>query len=415
MAKYEKLVPRFIEYVKKETRSDENSTTIPSTATQVEFARNIAEELKKIGLENVRISARDGYVFATLPANTDNKNVKKLGFIAHMDTADFNAKNVSPQLQKDYDGESVIKLDETGTLTLDPKDFPNLKKYKGHDLITTDGSTLLGADDKSGVAEIITAVEYLAKHPEIKHGEIEVGIGPDEEIGTGADHFDVAGFGADIAYTVDGGPLGELEYETFNAAGAKIKIIGKNVHPATAKNVMINALQLAIDFQNQLPQDEVPEKTEGRQGFFHLLQLDGTVDEAQMSYIIRDHDRSKFEARKELFKEIVDKMNAQFAEPRLILDLKDQYYNMREVIEKDMNVVGLARVAMNNLGITPVIYPVRGGTDGSKISFMGLPTPNLFAGGENMHSRFEYVSVQVMEKATDVLLEIIKLTNEQNS
>ncbi|MFT8824137.1 MAG: peptidase T [Liquorilactobacillus mali] len=415
MAKYEKLVPRFIEYVKKETRSDENSTTVPSTSTQVEFAKDIAKELKNLGLENVRISAKDGYVFATLPANIKNKDVKKLGFIAHMDTADFNAKNVSPQLQKNYDGESVIKLDKAGTLTLDPKDFPNLKKYKGHDLITTDGSTLLGADDKAGVAEIITAVEYLVSHPEIKHGEIEVGIGPDEEIGTGAAHFDVAGFGADIAYTVDGGPLGELEYETFNAAAAKIKIIGKNVHPATAKNVMINALQLAIDFHNQLPQDEVPEKTEGRQGFFHLLQLDGTVDEAQMAYIIRDHDRAKFEARKELFKEIINKMNVQFSEPRLILDLNDQYYNMREVIEKDMTVVELAKLAMNNLDITPVIYPVRGGTDGSKISFMGLPTPNLFAGGENMHSRFEYVSVQVMEKATDVILEIIKLTSEQNS
>lgn len=415
MTKYEKLVPRFVDYVKKETRSDENSTTIPSTPTQVEFAKDIAKELKKIGLVNIRISAKDGYVFATLPANTSNKNVKKLGFIAHMDTADFNAENVSPQLQKNYDGKSVIKLDEAGTLTLNPQDFPSLTKYKGHDLITTDGRTLLGADDKAGVAEIITAVEYLVNHPEIKHGEIEVGIGPDEEIGTGADHFDVAGFGADIAYTVDGGPLGELEYETFNAAAAKIRVIGKNVHPATAKGVMINALQLAIDFQNQLPQDEVPEKTEGRQGFFHLLQLDGTVDEAQMAYIIRDHDRAKFEARKELFKEIIDKMNAQFTEPRLILDLNDQYYNMREVIEKDMTVVELAKLAMNDLEITPVIYPVRGGTDGSKISFMGLPTPNLFAGGENMHSRFEYVSVQVMEKATDVILEIIKLTNKQNS
>ncbi|KRM91012.1 peptidase T [Liquorilactobacillus cacaonum] len=414
MTKYDNLVPRFITYVKKETRSDENSTSIPSTITQVEFAKDIAHELQEIGLENIRISDKDGYVFATLPSNVADSVIKKVGFIAHMDTADFNAKNVKPQIQDNYDGESIINLDSEGALTLDPKDFPNLKNYKGHDLITTDGSTLLGADDKAGVAEIVTAVQYLIDHPEIKHGEIEIGIGPDEEIGTGADHFDVTGFGADIAYTVDGGPLGELEFETFNAASAKVKIIGKNVHPATAKGVMINALQLAINLQNELPQAEVPEKTDGRQGFFHLLQLDGTVDEAQMAYIIRDHDREKFEDRKKLFMEIIKKINAQFDEPRLLVEMNDQYYNMREIIEKDMTVVDLAKQAMKNLNITPVIYPVRGGTDGSKISFMGLPTPNLFAGGENMHSRFEYVSIQVMEQAIDVILEIIQLIPKQN-
>lgn len=414
MTKYDNLVPRFITYVKKETRSDENSTSIPSTITQVEFAKDIAHELQEIGLENIRISDKDGYVFATLPSNVADSVIKKVGFIAHMDTADFNAKNVKPQIQDNYDGESIINLDSEGVLTLDPKDFPNLKNYKGHDLITTDGSTLLGADDKAGVAEIVTAVQYLIDHPEIKHGEIEIGIGPDEEIGTGADHFDVTGFGADIAYTVDGGPLGELEFETFNAASAKVKIIGKNVHPATAKGVMINALQLAINLQNELPQAEVPEKTDGRQGFFHLLQLDGTVDEAQMAYIIRDHDREKFEDRKKLFMEIIKKINAQFDEPRLLVEMNDQYYNMREIIEKDMTVVDLAKQAMKNLNITPVIYPVRGGTDGSKISFMGLPTPNLFAGGENMHSRFEYVSIQVMEQAIDVILEIIQLIPKQN-
>ncbi|KRL04323.1 peptidase T [Liquorilactobacillus oeni] len=415
MAKYTKLVPRFIAYAKEETRSDENSQTIPSTRSQVEFGKKIAAQLKGIGLEKVHLSEKSGYVFAVLPSNLEsNAEVKKIGFIAHMDTADFNAKDVNPQIVKNYDGKSVIKLGN-GHYELNPQEFPNLKDYKGHDLITTDGNTLLGADDKSGVAEIITAVEYLTEHPEIKHGEIEIGIGPDEEIGTGADRFDIADFGAQIAYTVDGGPLGELEYETFNAAQAKLKIKGKNVHPATAKGVMVNALQLAVDFHEQLPSNEVPEKTDGRQGFFHLVQLNGTVDEAELVYIIRDHDRAKFEARKQLFREIAAKMNNAAGQKRLMLDLKDQYYNMRTVIEKDMTVVELAKRAMKNLEIEPVIYPVRGGTDGSKISFMGLPTPNLFAGGENMHSRFEFVSVQVMEKAVDVILEIIKIAADQNN
>ncbi|KRL01245.1 peptidase T [Liquorilactobacillus capillatus] len=408
MTKYPNLLPRFIDYVKKETRSDEKAVTVPSTVSQTIFAEELVEELKRIGLKDVRRSSKSGYVFATLPANLpQGEKVKVVGFIAHMDTADFNAQNINPQVIKEYDGKSAIKLGTNG-YKLSPEEFPNLKNYSGHDLVTTDGTTLLGADDKAGIAEILTAVEYLSEHPEIKHGEIKVGIGPDEEIGTGADRFDVADFGADVAYTVDGGPLGELEYETFNAAQAKVELIGKNVHPATAKGVMINALQLAFDFQAQLPQREVPEKTSGRQGFFHLVELTGTVDEAEMTYIIRDHDRQKFEARKRLFKEIAAEMNAALGADRVKLEVKDQYYNMREVIEKDMTVVEIAKKAMHNLKIKPVIYPVRGGTDGSKISFMGLPTPNLFAGGENMHSRFEYVSVQVMEQATTVLLEIIK-------
>ena len=326
-----------------------------------------------------------------------------------MDTADFNATDVKPKIVENYDGESDIALDDAQTIMLSPKDFPNLKNYQGHDLITTDGTTLLGADDKAGVAEIITVMEYLVAHPEIKHGTVMIGIGPDEEIGTGSLNFDVAEFGADIAYTVDGGPLGELEYETFNAAQAKLKFLGKEVHPATAKGVMVNAIQLAMDYHNMLPKDEVPEKTEGRQGFFHVIDVNGSVAEASLAYIIRDHDREIFEQRKQLMLDNAAKMNATLGEERVLIEVKDQYYNMREVIEKDMTVVELAKEAMQNLGITPEIYPVRGGTDGSTISFMGLPTPNIFAGGENMHGRYEYVSKQVMQQAADVVLEIIKL------
>lgn len=412
MSKYETLVPRFIKYVRKETRSDEDSTTVPSTPTQVEFAKDIAAELEALGLSNVRISPVSGYVFATLESNVD-RDVRKVGFIAHMDTADFNATNVNPQIVENYDGESDIALDAEGRYKLTVSEFPNLRNYKGHNLITTDGTTLLGADDKAGVTEIMTAVEYLVNHPEVKHGEVEIGIGPDEEIGTGADRFDVKDFGADIAYTVDGGPLGELEYETFNAAAAKLTFIGKDVHPATARGVMVNALRLAMKFNSMLPDGEVPEETDGREGFYHLLAMDGTVDEAHSQYIIRDHDRAKFEARKQVMEDIVKTMNDSLGSERVVMNMFDQYYNMREVIEKDMTVVDLAKKAMEDLDITPVIYPVRGGTDGSKISFMGLPTPNLFAGGENMHARYEYVSEQVMEKATDVLLQIVKLVAEE--
>lgn len=414
MTKYEELIPRFIKYVKVETRSDENSGVTPSTQTQVEFAKELKEELLQIGLKDARISEKSGYVLATLPSNLEaGKNVKAVGFISHMDTAAFTAEGVNPQFVENYDGESDINLDDDGKFKLTIKEFPNLKNYKGNTLITTDGSTLLGSDDKSGVAEIITAVAYLVAHPEIKHGDIKVGIGPDEEIGVGADKFDVADFGADLAYTVDGGPLGELEYETFNAAQAVVSIQGKEVHPATAKGVLINASKLANQFDSLLPQDEVPEKTEGREGFYHLISLEGTVDEAKMVYIIRDHDRQKFEDRKKYMMGIADKMNADFDSERVTIDMVDQYYNMREVIEKDMTVVNVAKEAMENLAIKPDIYPVRGGTDGSKISFMGLPTPNIFAGAENMHARFEFVSVETMEKATDVVLEIIKLVSEE--
>lgn len=405
---YENLLPRFLRYVKTETRSDESSQTTPSTQTQVAFAQVLKKELEDLGLTNVFYNEENGFVIGTLPSNIEKK-VRSIGFIAHMDTADFNAVNVNPQIIENYDGESTIVLDSEEHYTLNTKDFPNLKNYEGHTLITTDGSTLLGADDKAGIAEIMTAMEILLKNPTIPHGEIKVAFGPDEEIGVGADKFDVQQFDVDFAYTVDGGPLGELQYETFSAAQANISIQGKNVHPGTAKDTMINALQLAIDFHNQLPADEVPEKTTGYEGFFHLMGLNGNVEEATISYIIRDHDREKFEARKAKITEIQEKLNSRFDQTRVKVDMYDQYYNMREIIEKDMSIVELAKQAMIDLEIEPVIEPVRGGTDGSKISYLGIPTPNLFAGGENMHGRFEFVSLQVMEKATDVIVKIAEL------
>lgn len=408
---YENLLPRFLRYVKTETQSDPTSHTTPSTQTQVEFAQVLKKELEDLGLSDVTYNAENGFVIATLPSNVDH-DVRSIGFIAHMDTADFNAVGVSPQIIENYDGESTIVLDKEGRFTLNVKDFPNLKNYDGHTLITTDGTTLLGADDKAGIAEIMTAMEILLKNPSIPHGEIKVAFGSDEEIGVGADKFDVEQFNVDFAYTIDGGPLGELQYETFSAAQANITIQGKNVHPGTAKNTMINALQLAIDFHNELPADEVPEKTDGYEGFFHLMALNGSPEEAKMSYIIRDHKRESFEARKAMITSIQEKMNQRFDQERIQVEMYDQYYNMREIIEKDMSIVDLAEKAMIELDIKPVIEPVRGGTDGSKISYLGIPTPNLFAGGENMHGRFEFVSLQVMEKATDVIVKIAELNTQ---
>ncbi|TGE72369.1 peptidase T [Weissella confusa] len=402
---YPNLVDRFIRYVKVNTRSNEGSTTVPSDPKEVAFLADLAEELKSLGLENVRTMA-DGYVFAELASNID-ADVPAVGFISHVDTADFNAEGVSPQFVENYDGESDIKLNDDYTLS--PADFPSLKKYKGHTLITTDGTTLLGADDKSGVAEIISAAEYLIAHPEVKHGKVVFGFGPDEEIGIGADNFHVKEFGADFAYTVDGGPLGELEWETFSAAAANIKIQGRNVHPGSAKDTMVNALQVAMDLHAALPAGDRPELTEGRQGFFHILKLNGTPEEAEMSYIIRDHDRIIFEERKQALRDIVEKMNGELGVERIKLDMYDQYYNMGEVLKDDMTSVDLAEAAMKALDIEPVIEPVRGGTDGSKITFLGLPTPNLFAGGENMHGRFEYVSTTVMHQAVDTILKIVEL------
>ena len=402
--KYPTLLERFLTYVKVNTRSDETSTTTPSTASQVEFAKNVLlPEMERVGLQNVYYLP-NGFAIGTLPAN-DPSLTRKIGFISHMDTADFNAENISPQVIENYDG-GTIALGDSG-YSLDPADFANLHNYKGQTLITTDGTTLLGADDKSGIAEIMTAIEYLNAHPEIKHCEIRVGFGPDEEIGVGADKFDAEDFNVDFAYTVDGGPLGELQYETFSAAGAEITFKGRNVHPGTAKNQMVNALQLAIDFHNQLPEEDRPEKTDGYQGFFHLMNIEGTVEEANTSYIIRDFETENFEARKAMMEDIASKMNQELGAERVLLTLKDQYYNMKQVIEKDMTPVDLAKEVMEDLGITPIIEPIRGGTDGSKISFMGIPTPNLFAGGENMHGRFEYVSLQTMERAVDTIIGIV--------
>ena len=401
---YPNLLDRFLTYVKVNTRSDEHSTTTPSTQSQVDFATNVLiPEMKRVGLQNVYYLP-NGFAIGTLPAN-DPSLTRKIGFISHMDTADFNAEGVNPQVIKNYDG-GVIELGNSG-FKLDPADFKSLEKYSGQTLITTDGTTLLGADDKSGIAEIMTAIEYLTAHPEIKHCEIRVGFGPDEEIGVGANQFDADDFDVDFAYTVDGGPLGELQYETFSAAGAEITFHGRNVHPGTAKDQMVNALQLAIDFHNQLPADERPELTDGYQGFNHLQIMTGTVEEAKASYIIRDFETESFENRKAAFQKIADEMNKTYGQTRVDLVLKDQYYNMRQVIEKDMTPVELAKGVMEELDITPVIEPIRGGTDGSKISFMGIPTPNLFAGGENMHGRYEFVSLQTMEKAVDVILGIV--------
>ena len=402
---YENLLKRFLTYVKVNTRSNPNSTTVPSTQSQVDFALNVLKpEMEAVGLQDVHYLP-NGYLVGTLPAN-DATKTRKIGFIAHMDTADFNAEGVNPQVIDNYVGGS-IELGQSG-YTLDPAEFPNLNNYLGQTLVTTDGTTLLGSDDKSGIAEIMTAIEYLVAHPEIKHGEIRVGFGPDEEIGVGANHFDVDDFDVDFAYTVDGGPLGELQYETFSAAALEVDFKGRNVHPGTAKNQMINALQLAIDLHNQLPEADRPENTEGYEGFFHLHGMEGTVDEAHSSYIIRDFEDASFEGRKALVQEIADKMNKALSKECVFVHLNDQYYNMKKVIEKDMTPIELAKEVMEDLNIKPVIEPIRGGTDGSKISFMGIPTPNLFAGGENMHGRFEFVSLQTMEKAVDVIIGIVR-------
>jgi tripeptide aminopeptidase len=403
---YKNLVDRFIKYVQIDTRSDETSTTIPSTQSQVEFAQQLMEDLKAMNLDEVEYNEENGFVTATLPANTE-KEVPTVGFIAHMDTADFNSVNIQPQFVENYNGEDIV-LNEEENIVLSSTDFPNLKNYQGQTLITTDGTTLLGADDKAGIVEIMSAVEYLLEHPEIQHGRVRLAFGPDEEIGIGADRFDVEHFNADFAYTVDGGPVGELQYESFNAASVDVTVQGKNVHPGTAKDQMVNALTLGMAFNDQLPSDEVPEQTEGREGFYHLTSMTGTVEQAKMAYIVRDHDREKFEERKQRVLDIAEELNDHFDEERIQIEMHDQYYNMREVIEKDMRAVEVAQKAMEKLAIEPILEPIRGGTDGSKISFMGLPTPNLFAGGENFHGRYEYIAIESMEAAADVIRTIIE-------
>ena len=403
---FQETQERLIRYAKINTRSDEASTTVPSTACQLDLLHLLVDELKAIGLQEVEFNPENAFVTATLPATSD-KPVPTIGFIAHVDTADFNSENVQPRLIPNYDGQDIV-LNQAQDIVIKVADFPALSSYQGQTLIVTDGTTLLGADDKSGIAEIMTAMAYLAAHPEIEHGKVRVAFGPDEEIGRGADRFDVAHFGCDFAYTMDGGPVGELQYESFNAAGARLHFHGKNIHPGTAKGKMINAVQLLKDFLSALPEDQVPEKTDGRRGFIHPMEAQVTVDQGQLDLIIRDHDRQAFQAKKDLVQSIVDKMNAAYPVPVVSLEMKDQYYNMAEVIEQDMKSVELAKSAMEAIGIKPIIEPIRGGTDGSKISFMGLPTPNIFAGGENMHGRYEFVAVESMVKATQVIVGIIQ-------
>ena len=403
---FQETQERLIRYAKINTRSDEASTTVPSTVCQLDLLHLLVDELKAIGLQEVEFNPENAFVTATLPATSD-KPVPTIGFIAHVDTADFNSENVQPRLIPNYDGQDIV-LNQAQDIVMKVADFPALSSYQGQTLIVTDGTTLLGADDKSGIAEIMTAMAYLAAHPEIEHGKVRVAFGPDEEIGRGADRFDVAHFGCDFAYTMDGGPVGELQYESFNAAGARLHFHGKNIHPGTAKGKMINAVQLLKDFLSALPEDQVPEKTDGRQGFIHPMEAQVTVDQGRLDLIIRDHDRQAFQAKKDLVQSIVDKMNADYPVPVVSLEMKDQYYNMAEVIEQDMKSVELAKSAMEAIGIKPIIEPIRGGTDGSKISFMGLPTPNIFAGGENMHGRYEFVAVESMVKATQVIVGIIQ-------
>ncbi len=405
----EELIRRFTTYVKVDTQSNEESTTCPTTKGQLELGRILVEELKEIGMSDVTVD-ENGYVMATLPANTD-KDVPVIGFLAHLDTAtDFTGKDVKPMVHENYDGGDLILNKE---ITLSPKQFPELATYKGQTLITTDGTTLLGADDKSGITEIMVAMNYLLKHPELKHGKIRVAFTPDEEIGRGPALFDVEAFGANYAYTMDGGPRGQLEYESFNAASAKITFKGNSVHTGTAKNKMVNATKMAMEFDAQLPQKEVPEQTEGYKGFFHLMTLNSEVEQAKSAYLIRDFDHLKFVERKTKIAEIVSSMQEKYGKDKIILELNDQYYNMREKIEPVKEIVDIAFDAMKNLEIEPLIEPIRGGTDGSQLSFKGLPTPNIFAGGENMHGKFEYVSVQNMELATKVIVEIVQLFEER--
>lgn len=409
---YPTLLPRFLKYVKINSRSDEHADRFPSTQREVDYQMVIMKELEELGLSDVHYNEKAGTVIATIPSNVD-WDVPVMGFLAHCDTADFNSENVKPQITENYDGESRIQLGDS-EFYLDPAVFPNLKKYKGQTIISASGDTLLGGDDKCGDAELVTFAEYLLAHPEIKHGEIRLGFTPDEEIGTGAQHFDVEDFNAAFAFTVDGEGPGKLDWGTFSAAQFELDIQGVNVHPAVAKGQMINAIQVGIDFQNSLPQDEVPEKTEGEEGFYHLMDFSGTVDNAHLAYIIRDFKRDGLEARKNLVKEKVAELNAKYGE-RIKLKMWDQYYNMADELSKHMEIVDLARDAYRACGLTEINEePVRGGTDGSQLTYMGLPCPNLFAGEENMHGRYEYTVLESMWKAVDVMIKMAELQAERN-
>jgi len=404
----EKLLPRFLDYVAMDTQSDPRSQTTPSTKKQLDLAKKLVFELHQIGMEEVSID-ENGYIMACLPSNLDEK-VPTIGFIAHYDTTpDFTGFRVKPKIIENYDGKDIV-LNTTRNIVLSPEYFKEILQYQGQTLITTDGTTLLGADDKAGVAEIITAMEYLMQHPEIKHGKICIAFTPDEEIGRGAHKFNVKKFGADWAYTIDGSQIGELEYENFNAASAKITITGKSVHPGYAKGKMINAITLAHQFQSLLPKQETPETTEGREGFFHVHHITGTIERAEMELIIRDHDREQFQARKELLADIAKKINDPFNEECIVLEIHDQYQNMREMVEPVYHIVEIAEEAMIQLDIEPIIKPIRGGTDGSQLSFMGLPCPNIFAGGHNFHGKYEYIPLESMQKAVMVIVKICELT-----
>ncbi|MFB1050248.1 peptidase T [Paraliobacillus sp. JSM ZJ581] len=407
----QEIIDRFTSYVKIDTQSDESNPNCPSTEGQWTLAHILEKELKAIGMQDVTIDEHC-YLMATLPSNTE-KVVPTIGFLAHLDTAtDFTGKDVKPQIINDYDGKDII-LHKEQSVVLKVQDYPELHNYIGHTLITTDGTTLLGADNKAGIAEIMTAMQYLIDHPEIKRGEIRIAFTPDEEIGRGPHKFDVKRFGADFAYTVDGGPLGELQYESFNAAAAKITFKGNNVHPGTAKNKMVHAVKIAMAFHDRLPANEAPEFTDGYQGFYHLLSMEGDVETAQLYYIIRDHDKQKFISKKSFIEKTVLDFNKKYGSDAVSLEMKDQYYNMKEKIEPVHEIVDIASSAMKKLNIAPIIQPIRGGTDGSQLSFKGLPTPNLFTGGENFHGKYEYISVDDMEKAVRTIVEIGRLFEQK--
>lgn len=403
----ENLLNRFLKYVSIDTQSNDSSESYPSTQKQFDLANLLVDELKQMGLTNISVDEHC-YVMATLPSNTEKK-VPAIGFISHMDTApDMSGANINPQIIKKYDGKDIV-LNKEMNLLLSPAEFPELNDYIGQTLITTDGTTLLGADDKAGIAAIMAAVEYLVSHPEIKHGELRIGFTPDEEIGRGVDKFDVKKFNADFAYTVDGGRLGEIEYENFNAALAKITIQGQNIHPGYAKDKMLNATLIGMELNELLPVNQRPEFTTGYDGFYHLIKFDGTVEKTTFQYIIRDHDRVKFEHKKVLIQDAVNYINKKYRDNTAVLELKDQYYNMREKVEPVYHIVEAAVLAMEELNIKPLVVPIRGGTDGSRLSYMGLPCPNLFAGGHNFHGKMEYVCLESMQKAVDVILKIIDI------
>lgn len=401
------IVDRFIKYVQHCTTSDESTGLTPSTPGQMEFAQALRDELQQIGLEEISLD-ENGYLMATLPANTTEQK-PVIGFIAHMDTSpDASGKHVTPRIVKAYDGNDIV-LNEQEHIVLETAKYPEIKHYVGQDIIVTNGKTLLGADDKAGVAEIITAVEYLKAHPEIKHGKIRIGFTPDEEIGCGADHFDVKKFGADFAYTMDGGAIGELEFENFNAASARVTVRGVNVHPGYGFHKMQNSMRIAFQLAVMLPRWETPEHTQGYEGFYHLTSMQGTVEETILTYIIRDHDRARFESRKREIEHLARKVNREYGDGTVTVEIRDQYYNMREKIEPVMFVIDLAKKAMEEAGVKPIVKPIRGGTDGARLSFEGLPCPNIFAGGENFHSRFEYLPIPSMEKGMEVILKIVEL------